>query len=115
MSVPDPLPSQARVEWELLKLLHLSGSLTTQVAYSALADRFALTAEQRARRIAGDRTENAWQNRCRWARDRLVQQGLLDPRRRGRWLLTEAGKQEAGPRGDFQTWVSAYSLEELGL
>lgn len=116
MTEYEPFPTQHRVESELLKLLHFSGSLPTQRAYDALADRFGLSQNQRERSMrAGDRIENAWHNRCRFAKRRLVDHGFADNLRRGIWSLTPRGHDAAEFRGVEYGSISDYATHVLGL
>lgn len=104
------LPPQPEVEWALLRLLFLSRSLPTQEAYAALADMFKLTSKQRSHRIDGIVRENAWENLCRYARRRLVDDGLLEPlddRSRGNWSISEEGDRVSRLRGPVYNSLSA--------
>lgn len=110
----DPLPPQPEVEWQLLALLHLSGTLPIQRVYRELADRFRLNAEQRNLSIGEERPENAWHNLCRQASRRLVDDGLLVRGPKGYWSATPEGHRAATNRGaEYRS--SAHSAEELGL
>ena len=99
-----PLPSQPRVEWELLKLLHLARSMPTAEVYRVLADHFVLDSEQRSRMIGEVVHENAWHNLCRQARRRLVDQGWVKRYPHAQWSITASG--------DRRMTITA---EELGL
>ena len=109
----DELPTQSRIEWELKKLLHLSGAMEIQRVYSALADRFALNAEQRFRRMGGQQVENAWENRCRWARSKLVADGDMEGGPHGIWQLTGQGHLHARSMGDYR--ATSLTIDEVGL
>ena|ERR1700761_3705816 len=89
------LPKQNRVAWELLKLLELSGTLEPQRVYATLANRFGLTPKQKDLSVGTVRKENAWENRCRFARRRLVSLGFMSKGPKGRWSLTPKGVEIA--------------------
>jgi len=108
------LPSQPMVEWQLLRLLHLSRSLPVQRIYRELTQQMELTTEQRNLVLRGDIRENAFENLCRFARRRLVDRGWMNRKPRGVWSITDEGDRIAQYRGaDFHSYI--LTLEELGL
>lgn len=89
------LPKVNFVAASLLRLLHLrSTPVSPEDAYNALAHEFRLDIQQLMVRRR-TRAELAWRNRVQTARRHLVDKGLLDNSVRGRWILTEAGRQRA--------------------
>ena len=94
--------------------MYLSRKVWIQRAYSILADRMSMTAEQRRLLIPGDRQENAWQNLVRFASRRLVDQGLMQRGPRGYWSITQRGDEVARVReGAYQSYN--INLENVGL
>lgn len=114
MTVQTPMRPQAEVEWALLNLLHHVRSLPTQRAYVILAQHFSLTAEERHAKIDGQKQELAWENLCRFARRRLVDQGLMNPGPRGMWSISAKGDETAKHRSTAYR-STIHTLEELGL
>jgi hypothetical protein len=71
------LPTEAEVAVELEALLKAKGrAVQPSEAYRALADKFALTPEQRTRPMPDGRVH--WENRVQFARRRLNTMGKLD-------------------------------------
>jgi restriction endonuclease Mrr len=89
------LPNHPDVERALLTLLASHDHPVRPLnVYGQLADRFKLTTEQmKVRRT--DRDEPLWNNRVQWARNRLVQHGLMKKGPRGLWSLTDLGRVTA--------------------
>ncbi len=119
MKLSVSLPTESEVESGLLLLLcvHHPRPVKTIAAYSELAEAMGITNEQRlATRTTPNGRENAWENRVRWARFRLVHQGyVVDVARskRGYWELTDAGLDRAMRLGEFK--VGEIVFEEEGL
>jgi restriction endonuclease Mrr len=89
------LPSQSDVERQLLCILLLqSDPVEPKNLYEPLADHFGLTTLQRTADLS-ETNENAWRNRVRHARWKLVKDGFLDDSSPGHWSLTPAGQAEA--------------------
>jgi hypothetical protein len=109
MKLSVSLPTESEVESGLLLLLraHHPRPMKTIEAYSGLAETMGVTNLQRwsTRTTASDR-ENAWENRVRWARFRLVHQGYLvhgAGSKRGCWQLTDAGLNRAMRLSEIKT------------
>lgn len=69
--------------------------------YAALADEFDLSAEERDERTTGDGEGRVrWEKMVRWARQKLVDDGLLASPRRGVWQVTTAGRESLRAAGD---------------
>jgi restriction endonuclease Mrr len=93
--VPDSLglPTQARVEAELLKLLaSRSRAISTNDVYRVLADACDLTAAQRAAPTKGGRAEPVWRYRVRWAMEHIEGEGWALRPGRWRWAATAKGR-----------------------
>ena len=61
--------------------------------YESLADYFALSEEERNAQIDNKgKKESEWQNRVRWARNRLREKKLIDPSEWGVWAITNEGR-----------------------
>lgn len=89
------LRNQRAVENALLNFLALfPGPVVSKDVYEPLADQFELTGEERTRQLS-NRTGRAWDNLVQWARNALVQRGLLDNSVRGQWSLTAKGRDAA--------------------
>jgi hypothetical protein len=105
------LPSQSIVEDELLCALNLySRPVDPPAMYALLAERCKMTTLQLSA-LLPETKENAWKNRVRQARRRLVDLGYLDGSQRGAWLLTEAGRARACERERQKT----FTPDDLGL
>lgn len=119
MKLSVSLPTESEVESGLLLLLraHHPRPVKTIAAYSELAEAMGITNEQRwATRTTPNGRENAWENRVRWARFRLVdQEYVVDVARsrRGYWELTDAGLDRAMHLSEFK--VGEIVFEEEGL
>ena len=105
--IPDSLrlPTQAKAEDELLKLLaSRSRPLSTNEAYRTLADSCGLTPAKRAARPEGGRAEPAWNYRVRWAMDRIRRKGWARSTEHGMWTATATGRklqrarEQSGPK-----------------
>jgi hypothetical protein len=113
-----PLPSQSKVEDELLLLLgRQSRPIETKTVYAPVAESMELTIEQRRVSIttAAGR-ENAWENLVRQARRRLVDDGIIEDSRHsqhGYWALTAAGRNRARIRSRIKAGIA--TAEELGF
>lgn len=105
------LPAQSDVERQLLFVLFLhKRPIEPRALYGPLADHFGLTAFQRNADLA-ETNENAWRNRVRQARRRLINDGLLDGSVNGLWSLTSAGREQALKIERFNTLTA----DDLGL
>ena len=82
------LPTESKVMAELENYLaKQKGPVEPTDAYRTLADKFALTIEQRNRKMSNN-DEVHWENRVRQARRKLVNAGKIDPNlSRGLWAL----------------------------
>jgi len=113
---PDPLhsvdlPRQSIVEDQLLCALNLySRPVDPPVIYDLLAQLLKLTTQQRHALLPITK-ENAWHNRVRQARRRLVDLGYIDRSITRQWTLTEAGQAKARER----EWQKNLSPDDLGL
>ena len=89
------LPSQSAIRGPLLvELLRVGGSIKPSEIYDSVASHFpGMTGDEREAEM--DCGHNVFNNRVQWARQRLVDEGMIDPSVRGVWRLTEAGKAEA--------------------
>lgn len=92
-------PEYADISEALLCLIVVRGgpdhSLRPRDCYSALADAFGLTLEQRTRLRPEGRGGSAWQNCVQWARQRLINEGAIDGRQHGLWRVTASGRRRA--------------------
>ena len=119
MKLSVSLPTESEVESGLLLLLRARHPrpVKTVAAYSELAESMGITNEQRwATRTTPSGRENAWENRVRWARFRLVDQGYVvgtAHSKRGFWQLTGAGLNRAMRLSEFE--VGEIVFEEEGL
>jgi 5-methylcytosine-specific restriction enzyme A len=95
----DDYPTYTEVEDALLKLLLGSKrGMKPKDVYPVLADQFGLTSEQRIRRRSF-KDEPAWHNRVQWARQKLMDRGLINRLPHGIWSLTERGHRGAANIG----------------
>ncbi|MCA9295447.1 MAG: restriction endonuclease [Phycisphaerales bacterium] len=87
MAIPT---SKACIEPLLAELLKAGGSSSPGDMYTRVAARFPdLTKDDLERELNSG--NNMFQNRVQWARQRLVEMGLIDPSIRGVWKLTDEG------------------------
>jgi restriction endonuclease Mrr len=103
-----PLPSNASPKLWLALLRELDaagGSARPREVCRALLRYFPeiTEAELEARRSP---VQTIWENRVHWARQWLVQKGLIDKRVRGVWQITDEGRdwlhrQWRGPEADY--------------
>ncbi len=63
--------------------------------YDPLATFFGLTKTERTQRRKDRRSERQWDNQLQWARQRLVNRGLVESGGRGIWRLTADGVRRA--------------------
>ena len=101
-----PLPSQGQLLLPLLETLSAhGGDASPSVVADALADRFALTEEQRTAQVniqSTGGTTSAWGRHVRWVRERAKTLGFVTSTSRALWSLTPAGKaglRNASDRG----------------
>jgi len=91
-----PLPSQGQLLLPLLETLSAhGGDASPSVVADALADRFALTEEQRTAQVniqSTGGTTSAWGRHVRWVRERAKTLGFVTSTSRALWSLTPAGK-----------------------
>jgi MoxR-like ATPase len=82
------LPTESEVQIALHELLlsKASTSIEPAEAYEGIADKFALPARLRSKRMENS-DEVHWQNRVRFAHRKLVDAGVVDPSEHGRWKL----------------------------
>ena len=114
MDAPVTLPPQPRIEWQLLRLLHQSRSLSIQRAYRELTSLLKLNTHQKNLVLPGVNRENAFENRCRFARRRLVDRKWMNRGPLGVWSITEEGDRIASVRGaTYESYT--ITLEQLGL
>jgi restriction endonuclease Mrr len=92
------MPSQGLIEKELLHQLGLyPRPVEIKIFYDSLAEALKISSAQRQAKMQNS-SELAWNNRVRFARRRLANQGFIDKSRRGYWGLTEMGRAAArGP------------------
>lgn len=90
------LPTQARIEVPLLlEIERAGGEVQPNVddIYGKVAAHFPeITPEDLAMKLSDGRTPK-WRNRVQWARQGLLLKGELGSPERGRWAITEAGRQ----------------------
>jgi hypothetical protein len=82
-----PLPDRDSIKRDLVELIRRTGSVSPEEAYTALADAWELTSEERLR-VRGGR--KLYEHEIRWARQELVIQGVIQrPSMSGRasWRL----------------------------
>ncbi len=119
MKLSISLPTESEVENGLLLLLraHHPRPVNTIDAYPELADSMGINNEQRrATRTTPSGRENAWENRVRWARFRLVDQGYVvgvAHSKRGYWQLTDAGLDRAMRLSEFKVAEIVFGEEGL--
>ena len=94
-SEPVELPDTGCVEMEMLMVLKMGRSATAQECYCALAERLKLTPAQLRAKIHNTKSEYAWHNRVRTARNHLVKRGLMCALPRNSWKLTQKGIERA--------------------
>jgi restriction endonuclease Mrr len=109
-----PIRPQPEIEWHLLRLLQLHRSLTARRAYDELADLFRLSDAERRALIYPEKPELAWENECRFAKRRLLDEGLVVSIERGVWAITDEGDRVAATRGaEYRS--TTLTAEQLGL
>jgi restriction system protein len=87
------LPNYVQFTGPLLEYLgEQQGPVRPRVVYEALAQRLALSEEDRTVRLPSGR-QPVLQNRVGWAQDALKRAGLSSAPARGTWLITEAGRK----------------------
>jgi MoxR-like ATPase len=86
------LPSEAEIGIALHEslLANYPEPVEPKEAYDKLAAYFHLSKSLRTLQLATD-GQNQWENRVQWARNNLVQTGILDNRERGVWQLKSRG------------------------
>jgi hypothetical protein len=85
-----PLPDRSSIKADLVSLIRKRGTLAPGEAYTALADTWRLTAEERAR-VRGGRS--LYEHEIRWARQELVIEGIVQNTKatgKGAWTLSDA-------------------------
>jgi len=89
------LPSEPEVRLALHDLLleRYPETLSPSQCYTVLADEFHLSQSQRSLALESD-GRNHWENRVHWARQKLVEEDILDPTEHGVWKL----KSHSRPR-----------------
>jgi len=104
-----PVPTYDQFIEPLLRFLaeHSEGT-TAATAHEAIADRLALTPDDRAERVPSG-VQPIFKNRNGWAHDRLKRAGLSESPRYGFWRLTKEGVTYATKHPS----LSADDLEEL--
>lgn len=93
--MPEDLPSSRDVANTLLKFLgERSRPVAPRELYAPLADHFGLTPHQLA--LKRQTTDGSlWHNRVQTSREHLAREGLLERAVRGKWLLTDKGREWA--------------------
>ena len=95
------LPTQADVKPVLLQVLaELGGRARPREVYPRVTDRFPEITPEDLSAVFGDGRTPQWQNRIQWARQNLVDEGLIDASERGIWQLTPAGAEAAQRAGE---------------
>ena len=61
--------------------------------YTALADLFGLSEAERKERTGDEEGRLFWERMVRWARQKLLDKGLLASNRRGIWQVTPEGRE----------------------
>lgn len=87
-----PIPKYDELTWPILELLKDGQPRTTQELAKALADRFALSEEERGARIPSG-VQTYIMNRTSWACVDLKAAGLLQRPKRGAWQITADGQR----------------------
>jgi restriction system protein len=94
-----PFPEYEDMEEPFLCYIFFNGgseyAVRADTTYEPLADFFDLTKEERTRSRPDRPLELHWHNRVQWTRQRLINQGDLDGRKRGIWKLTDQGLKRA--------------------
>lgn len=86
------IPKYDELTWPLLELLTDGAPRSTQEAANALSDRFQLSDEERATLLPSG-IQTYMLNRTGWAGFHLDRAGLVTRPKRGRWLITAAGRK----------------------
>ncbi|MGH7923527.1 MAG: winged helix-turn-helix domain-containing protein [Candidatus Binatus sp.] len=88
-------PDYKEVDEPLLCLLYFHGGADYAVrpseTYEPLAQHFGVTQEDQKRPRPDGYSGSQWKNHVQWARQRLINHGLLDGSTRGIWRLSPAG------------------------
>lgn len=94
------MPAIESVDYEqlgdaLLSLIYLRGGdeyeANASDTYEVLADYFGLSASERLREWPDGYSGLYWPNRVQWTRQKLINQGYMESRGRGKWGLTPKG------------------------
>ena len=93
-----PIPDYQSFMKPLLELAGDREEHSLKEAYTALADRFGLTEDERNQLLPSGRQET-YKNRIGWARTYLSKAGLLENTRRGYFRITERGLEELSEHG----------------
>ncbi len=92
------LPLQSAIRSVLLRVLtDLGGRARPRDIYPMVTQSFPEIVPADLVSMLQDGRTNRWQNRIQWARQDLVQAGLIDASERGLWGLTERGRELAVP------------------
>lgn len=94
-----PIPSQKEIAIPLLHLIQsLGGEVKPTDVYDELAGYFKLT-ENEIQEMHPSGYDRIFENRVRWAREKLCQQGFLERSIRGIWKITEKGRKQLARLG----------------
>ena len=86
-------PSQSELEIPLLHLVAAAGGVVrARDTYTPLADYFNLNEVDRHAALPKNPSIRRWSNSIQWARQRLVNKGLLTSGGHGIWRITDAGR-----------------------
>lgn len=122
-----PIPDRTAIKSDLVEILHRVEEIHTQQVYEYLVDRYQLTPEERAIRRSD---VPAFENEVRWARQDLVDDGIIarrGPSGRGYWSLvpldqTLQGLDEGNAVTDTEphleghqkrVWVNRYERDRV--
>ena len=97
-------PQRILHDYLLLALAALGGTATKRQALDWMEAHFGSVFSDEDRQPQPQRNEVKWENQTAWERNRMVEDGLIAPYRRGvselgRWTLTDAGRVAATALG----------------
>lgn len=89
-------PNQHEIRIPLLEsIVQLGGAAAPKDLYPVVAQRFPdLTEEDQNQKLESSPSTKKWWNLVQWARQALVEEGLIDGSKRGIWAITKKGEAE---------------------